>query len=274
MNHPYRVAAVEEFEAAVEEKGLNWEVVVCDGNNDAAKQTSDVEDLITQGVDLIVMSPVTADALTPVAKTIMDAGIPLVLLDRTINSEDYTTFVGGDNRMIGEIVADAIAADLGEEGGNIVEIQGTLGASATIDRHEGFADRIAEKYPNLKVVQDNTGEYDRAKAMTVMEDFIQTGVEVDAIYCHNDAMAMGAMTALQASGVEGVKIYGADGTVELMDEIKKETVSGTAFYPTGSTKAVEVIEKILNGEEVEKKYMVDVPLVTLENIDEYYDSGI
>lgn len=249
-------------------------MVVCDGNNDAAKQTSDVEDLITQGVDLIVMSPVTADALTPVAKTIMDAGIPLVLLDRTINSEDYTTFVGGDNRMIGEIVADAIAADLGEEGGNIVEIQGTLGASATIDRHEGFADRIAEKYPNLKVVQDNTGEYDRAKAMTVMEDFIQTGVEVDAIYCHNDAMAMGAMTALQAAGVEGVKIYGADGTVELMDEIKKETVSGTAFYPTGSTKAVEVIEKILNGEEVEKKYMVDVPLVTLENIDEYYDSGI
>lgn len=274
MNHPYRVAAVEEFEAAVEEKGLNWEVVVCDGNNDAAKQTSDVEDLITQGVDLIVMSPITADALTPVAKTIMDAGIPLVLLDRTINSEDYTTFVGGDNRMIGEIVADAIAADLGEEGGNIVEIQGTLGASATIDRHEGFVDRIAEKYPNLKVVQDNTGEYDRAKAMTVMEDFIQTGVEVDAIYCHNDAMAMGAMTALQAAGVEGVKIYGADGTVELMDEIKKETVSGTAFYPTGSTKAVEVIEKILNGEEVEKKYMVDVPLVTLENIDEYYDSGI
>ncbi len=274
MNHPYRVAAVEEFEQAIADKGLNWEVVVCDGNNDAAKQTSDVEDLITQGVDVIVMSPITADALTTAAAAVMDAGIPLVLLDRTIDSDDYTTFVGGDNRMIGEIVADAIAEDLGEEGGNIIELQGTLGASATIDRHEGLVDRIAEKYPNLNLIQDTSGDYDRAKAMTIIEDFLQTGQTVDAIYSHNDAMAMGAMTALQAAGVEGVKIYGADGTTEVMDEIKKGTIDGTAFYPTGSTQAVEVIEKILNGEEVEKQYLVDVPLVTAENVDEYYDQGI
>ncbi len=274
MNHPYRVAAVEEFEKAIEDKGLNWEVVVCDGNNDAAKQTSDVEDLITQDVDVIVMSPITADALTTAAAAVMEAGIPLVLLDRTIDSDDYTTFVGGDNRMIGEIVADAIAADLGEEGGNIIELQGTLGASATIDRHEGLVDRIAEKYPNLTLIQDTSGDYDRAKAMTIIEDFLQTGQTVDAIYSHNDAMAMGAMTALQAAGIEDVVIYGADGTTEVMDEIKKGTINGTAFYPTGSTQAVEVIEQILNGETVEKQYLVDVPLVTAENVEEYYDQGI
>ncbi len=273
MNHPYRVAAVEEFQQAVKDKGLNWKVVVCDGQNDNAKQTSDVEDLITQKVDVIVMSPITADPLAPVSKKVLEAGIPLVLLDRTISTDDYTTFVGGDNILIGQLVAEAIAKKLDGAEGKVVEIQGTLGSSATTDRHQGFLDTIA-KYPNIELISDTSADYDRAKALALMEDILQTTNDIAAVYCHNDAMAIGAMTALNSSNITGVDIYGADGTKEVFDEIKNGNITGSAFYPTGSTKAVEVIEEILAGKQVEKKYLVDVPLVDINNMDEYYDQGL
>ncbi len=273
MNHPYRVAAVEQFQAAVKAAGYNWEVIVSDGQNDTAKQMADVEDLIVRGVDVIVMSPINAEALAPVAKEVMDAGIPLVLLDRTISTDDYTVFIGGDNKMIGELVAEQIATAANGKEVKVVQLQGTLGASATIDRDAGFKETIA-KYPNIKIVQDLSAEYDRAAALDTMEDILQVEQDIFAVYCHNDAMAMGAMTAIQADDVKGVLIYGADGTKEVFDEIKKGTIAGTCLYPTGSEKAVEVIAQMLAGDKIERSYSVEVPYVNIDNVEEMYDQGI
>ncbi len=273
LNHPYRVAGVEQFKEAVTSNGFDWEVIVSDGQNDTAKQTADVEDMIVRDVDVIVLSPISAEALTPVAKKVMEAGIPLILLDRTISTDDYTVFIGGDNRMIGEITAEEIAKKANGKEVKIVQLQGTLGASATVDRDAGFKDTI-KKYPNLDLVYDFSAKYDRATALDVMEDVLQKEQDIFAVYCHNDSMAMGAMTAITADEIDDVLIYGADGTKEIFNEIKKGTVAGTCVYPTGAKEAVDIIAEILQGNEVNKKYSVDVPYVNIDNVDALFDLGI
>jgi ribose transport system substrate-binding protein len=273
MNTPYRVALKSEMEQTIAEKGLNWEIILTDGQNNSAKQTSDVEDLIQKGVDLIIMAPVQSEPLAPVAKRVMDAGIPLILIDRTISTEDYTAFVGGDNVMIGELAADFIGEKLSGKG-NVAMIQGTLGASATNDRYKGFVDTIKEKYPDIKLISDLTGDYKRDMGMKVMEDLLQANEQIDAVYSHSDNMILGALQASDAAGrTEGMITVSADGQKEAFDKIKEGKLSASIIYPTGAKEAVGIANKVLNGEKVDKINLIPVTLVDSENVDEMYDSG-
>ena len=270
FNTPYRVALIDEFKAEVERQGLNWEVIATDGQNNPLKQIADLEDLISKGCDIIICSPAQADPLTPIAKTIMDAGIPLILVDRTINSDDYTAFVGGDNVHAGEVVAQYILDHLGEEA-NVVEIQGTLGASATNDRHEGFRNAL-NGHDGIKIIDDQTADYKRDMALTLMENLLQAHDEIDVVYSHNDNMAVGCINPIPSAGrTNDILLFGIDGQKEAFDAIKNGTMTGSVFYPTGAVEAVELAKKILDGETVEKVNMMETPLITIENVDEWYD---
>ncbi len=272
LNTPSRVNLKKEMEDAIKDKGLNWEIILTDGQNNSAKQTSDVEDLIQRGVDLMILVPVQAEPLSPVAKKVMDAGIPLILIDRTISTDDYTAYTGGDNRMIGEIAADFLAEKIGGKG-KLAIIQGTLGTSATNERQEGFLAKM-EEYPDIEIISDLTADYKRDQAMKVMEDLLQANSELDAVFCHSDNMTLGALQAIEAAGRQNeIAIIGADGQKEVFDKIKENDLVASIIYPMGGAEAITLAEKILAGETVEKVNLIPVTLVRSENVEELYDQG-
>jgi ABC-type sugar transport system substrate-binding protein len=269
----FRVAGVEQLKAYVAEKGLNWEIIVTDGNNDASKQTSDIEDMIMQGVDAIICCPVTADTMAPAGAIVMEAGIPFVLVNRRITSEDFTCAITGSNYMIGQLVADDMAAKLGEKG-KVALIEGTLGASDTTDRTAGFLETIA-KYPNIEMVAQTSGDYVKDKGMACMEDILMRVPDLDGVFCQNDDMAQGAYLACEAAGATDVLIYGNDCYRSTLDMIKEGKIEGTTIYPTSVQAAVDVLISIFeNGGvyEGEKIIVQDVPLATIDNLDQYYDT--
>ncbi len=272
MNTPYRVALTTELEAAVKEKGYNWEFIFTDGKNDPTTQINNVYDLMASEVDLILMAPTQSAPLTPIAGEVLAQGIPLVLVDRTIDNDDYTTFVGGDNINAGEVVGQWIVDTYGTEKEVIVvEMQGTLGASATNDRHKGFRS-IVEKYPNIKIVSDQSADYKRDLGLTLMENILQANDHIDVLYCHSDNMALGAIEAIEAAGRTGeMHVFGTDGQKEMADMIKAGKATGTVFYPTGAAEAVDLIEKVLNGESYEKVNMLATPLILQDEVDDWYD---
>lgn len=276
MNHPYRVAMVEENIAYAKENYPNMEIVATDGQNDAVKQSQDVEDLIAMGVDLLLISPLTSDGLTEAVQMAMDAGIPVVCLDRNVEC-DVTCFVWSDNVAMGANTADYLAS-LCDSTANIIEIQGTAGASATTDRHSGFADRIAEAYPDMQIVATQDCDYLGANAMTYMEDMLQRfgPGEITAVYAHNDAMAMGAIEAIQASGRgdEGILVFGMDGENTAIDYVQEGTMAATTVYPYCAPEGVQVAWNILTGGTQEKTFQCTPVLITPENVDQYVGTGI
>ncbi|GHV34201.1 sugar ABC transporter substrate-binding protein [Synergistales bacterium] len=270
MNTPYRVALTTELQAEVEKRGLNWELILTDGQNNPNKQVNDAHDLMAKDVDLIIMAPTQSAPLTPVVGEIMDAGIPVLLVDRTIIGDKFSAFVGGDNINAGEVVAKYIIEKRGDSM-NVVEMQGTLGASATNDRHKGFRDYVA-KYPNIKILSDQTGDFLRDKALALTENILQANDKVDVLYCHSDNMALGAIEAIDAAGRKGeMFVFGTDGQKQACDKIRDGSITGTVFYPTGAVEAVDIAYKILNGQPYEKVNMLPTPLITIENVDEWYD---
>jgi ribose transport system substrate-binding protein len=198
MNHPWRVAMVEGNQRYVDENLPNVEFIVTDGQNSSEKQVTDVETLLARGVDVLMISPLTSDALTPVVMDALDAGIPVVTMDRRVNVP-VTVHVGAENRPIGQSAGEFIAEQIGGTGA-VIEIQGTAGASATIDRHDGFMDAI--EGTDIEVVASQHADYLRENALRFMEDQLQRfgPGEIQAVYAHNDEMALGAVQALEAAG--------------------------------------------------------------------------
>lgn len=272
----YRVAGVEQLKEYIAEQGLNWEVIVTDGKNDAATQTANVEDLLSQGVDAMIMCPVTEDTMTTAAESVMAAGIPLVLVNRKVQNEDaYTCAVTGSNYQIGQLSADDMAKRLGETG-KVALIEGTLGATDNTDRAKGFLETIA-KYPNIEVVADVSGDFVKDKGMTVMEDILIKNPDLQAVFCANDEMAQGCYLACESAGKEGILIYGNDGYKSTLDMIKEGKITGTCMYPTSVQSAVDVlIEYFENGNSYDgpKEIIDDVPIVLPETVDEFYDSAL
>lgn len=275
MNHPFRVAMVEENVAYAKEHYPEMEIIVTDGNNDSAKQVSDVEDLIAQGIDALIISPLTAEALTDVCAKAMEAGIPVITLDRNVNTE-VTTFIGAENKPMGVASAKLLAEMTGGKA-RIIEIQGTAGASATIDRHDGFVEELAN-YPEMEIIAEQYCDYLRENAMVFMEDMLQRfgPGEIDAVYAHNDEMALGALEAIRAAGREdeGIKIIGMDGTEVAFEAIKSGAMAFTVVYPYCAPEGVQVAYQILNGEKVDTRIQLDTAIVSAENVDEWIGKGL
>lgn len=275
MNHPFRVAMVEENVAYAKEHYPNMEIIVTDGNNDSSKQVADVEDLIAQGIDLLVISPLTAEALTDVCEKAMKAGIPVLTLDRNVNTE-VTSFIGAENRPMG-VASAKLLAEMLDEKGRIIEIHGTAGASATIDRHEGFIEELAN-YPEMEIIAEQYCDYLRENAMRYMEDMLQRfgPGEIDAVYTHNDEMALGAVEAIRAAGREdeGIKVIGMDGTEVAFEAIQNGSMAFTVVYPYCAPEGIQYAYKVLTGEKIDTRIQLDTAIVSEENIDEWIGKGL
>ncbi|VXB66341.1 Ribose ABC transporter substrate-binding protein [Arthrobacter sp. 9V] len=273
MNHPWRVAMVDQNVAYAKENLSNVDVKVTDGQNSASTQASNIEALIAQHPKAIILSPLTADALTPVAKKAMDAGIPVITLDREVNTP-VTTHIGADNKQIAEEAGKFMGEKLGGKG-NIIEIQGTAGASATIDRNSGFADAIS-KFPGLKIVASTDGDYQRNNATKFIENNIQRfkSGEVTAVYAHNDEMALGARLALEQAGVaDKVTIVSIDGQNEAIQAVADGKLAATFTYPYCAPEGIKAAYDAATGKTPDKKIVLKSVKIDAENAKEYIGKG-
>lgn len=272
----FTIAMMEDNIAYAKEHYPNIEFLQTDAHDDAATQASNIEDLIAAGVDLIMVSPLTEDGLTDACQAAMDAGIPVVTMDRTVLC-DVTCKVVADNYLMGQMAADKLAEMLGGKG-NVIECCGTYGASATYGRQYGFEERMAEKYPDIKIIDSKDCNYNSAEAATYMEDMLQkygTG-EIQAIYAHNDVMAYGAIETLKAAGRdnEGILVCGMDGEEAAFQMVKDGIMAFDIIYPTMAPEGVIAAYGILTGEAVDKEVWCEPTLVSAENVDEYLGTGL
>lgn len=275
LGEPWRVAMNDQIAAAAKNYPM-FEVIFSDAAQDNSKQIADIENFIQMGVDLIITSPNEAKPLTNVIKDAYEEGIPVILLDRKIEGDTYTQWIGADNVLIGKVCGEYIADVLLPDGGKVCEIKGLEGTSAGMERHEGFRAGIA-KNDKIEVVSMNNADWLREKAITVAEEMLQANEVIDMFFCHNDPMAEGAYIAAKNAGREQDMLFvGIDG-LPTPDGGIKSVIDGrlslTMIYPTGGKEAIESAYALLvEGKELEKTIVLDTMAITPENAAEVYAS--
>jgi len=244
-----------------------------DAQQDNSKQIADVESFIRKKVDLLIISPNEAKPLSGVVSKAYNAGIPVIVLDRGLETEDYTCFIGADNRLIGEEAGKYIAKTMNGKG-KIVEIQGLPGSPPAIDRSEGFRSVIKE-HSGIEIIHTIVADWLRPLAITQMEIVLRAQENIDLVYAHNDPMAIGAYLAAKNANRESEMLFvGIDALTDPSGGVKAVIdgrLSVTFLYPTCGKEAIENAVKILNGEEVPKKITLKTAVITNENAEKYYD---
>lgn len=256
LNNPFFVSMKEGAEKKAKE--LGYELVVLDSQNEAAKERSNIEDLVQQGVAAIIVNPTDSDAVGNAIKVANDAKIPVLTVDRKANSGTVASHIASDNVKGGQMAAEFILNKLGGKA-NIVELQGIPGASATRDRGTGFHKGVDNK-AGVKVVSSQPADFDRQKGLSVMENIMQATPNFDAIFAHNDEMALGALKALK--GKKAV-VVGFDGTADAIKAVEAGEMAATiAQQPDlmGSI-AIENAIKVIKKENVEKEIPVELKIV-------------
>lgn len=228
LNNPFFVSLDEGISDLASENGT--EVKSVDAQNDTAKQTNDVDDLIQQGVDILLINPVDSSAITPAVESANAAGIPVITIDRSSDGGEVVTLVASDNTEGGEMAAEYIMEISGKDVVT-VQLEGVPGASATRERGKGFMN-IAED--SLDVVDSQTANFDRAEGLTVMENMLQANPEIKAVFAQNDEMALGAIEAIQAAGLtDSIQVVGFDGTEDGIKAVEEGKLSATVAQQPG-----------------------------------------
>ena len=271
LGEPWRVAMNDQIAMAAE-KHPEFEVIFADAAQDNSKQIADIENFVQMGVDLIITSPNEATPLTNAVSAAYDAGIPVILLDRKIDGDKYTQFIGADNVDMGRIAGEYVADTLLPDGGKVCEIKGLEGTSGGIDRDNGFREGI-KKNDKIEIVAVNNADWLREKAITVAEEMLQTNDEIDLFLALNDPMAEGAYIAAKNAGKEGdILFVGFDGLPTPDSGIRSVMdgrLSMTQVYPTGGTEAIESAYQLLvEGKELDKTLTLTSEIVVPDNAEE------
>lgn len=256
LNNPFFVSMKEGAEKKAKE--LGYELVVLDSQNEAAKERSNIEDLVQQGVAAIIVNPTDSDAVVNAIKVANDAEIPVLTVDRKSNGGTVASHIASDNVKGGQMAAEFILSKLGGKA-NIVELQGIPGASATRDRGTGFHKGVDGK-TGVKVVSSQPADFDRQKGLSVMENIMQATPNFDAIFAHNDEMALGALKALKG---KKALVVGFDGTADAVKAVEAGEMAATIAQQPDlmGTMAVENAIKVIKKENVEKEIPVDLKIV-------------
>jgi ribose transport system substrate-binding protein len=258
LNNPFFVSMKEGAEKKAKE--LGYEIIVLDSQNDATKERSNVEDLVQQGIAVLIINPTDSDAVANSIAVANEKKIKVLTVDRKSNGGEVISHIASDNVKGGEMAATFILEKLGGKG-NLVELQGIPGSSATRDRGKGFHN-IVDKKEGVKVVASQAADFDRQKGLTVTENIIQATPTFDAIFAHNDEMALGAIKAIKTAN-KNVLIVGFDGN----DDAKAAVASGDLAATIAQKPdlmgeiAVENAVKVAKGETVEKEIPVELLLI-------------
>ena len=265
MANDFRKAQVFEVRDAVA-KHDNLKFVYSDAKGKISLMIRQINKFISKKVDLIILGTNNAKSVVPVVAKAHNSGIPVIVLDRGIDGDEYTIFINSDNIKIGEIGAKYIASRLNNKG-RVLLLEGIQTADVTHLRTKGFMDEIS-KHKDIKVIK-RTGNYLRKDAIIEMEKLLKDGIEVDAIFSESDSMLSGVRTVLNKRSIDpsSIIMVGCDYTSEAQSAIKKGTQSASILFPLGGKFSVDMALKIFNNEKVPKHIYIPVELVTKKNVD-------
>jgi ABC-type sugar transport system substrate-binding protein len=239
-----------------------FELKFSDAQQKQENQIQAIRSYIAQGVDVIAFSPVVETGWDAVLQEAKAANIPVILTDRAVDSEDetlYESFIGSDFVLEGERVGEWVVEQYDGEGYKVVELQGTTGSAPAIDRKEGF--EAAIEGSDLEIIDSQTGNFTRAEGKTVMEGFLNAHDDIDLVFAHNDDMGLGAIEAIEAAGMvpgEDIKIV----TIDAVKDGMQALADGKINYivecnPLLGPDLAEIAKKVIAGEEVEKRIVVE-----------------
>lgn len=269
---PWRVQFNKDLRAEAA-KYDNVDVLFADANDRTEKQVADVENYIRQEVDAILISPKESAGLTGVVEQATDAGIPVFVLDRNVDTDKFVQWVGGDNHLIGQAAGKYVLGLLGGKGkakGKIIEIWGGLGTQAAHDRANGFHESFENESGVTFLLDKQSGDWKQDQAYDIMSTALRNYEDIDVVYGHNDPMAYGAYLAAKDAGREkDIKFVGIDALPgEGVMWVANGELAATFLYPTPGAEGLRQALAHLKGEKVEKSVVMGTETVTSANADE------
>lgn len=260
LNNPFFVTLKKGAEEEAKAKGM--EIISVDAQNDSAKQLSDIEDLIQKKVDVLLINPTDSGAVVGAIEAANNANIPVITLDRSADGGEVVAHIASDNVAGGKMAGDFILEKLGNKG-KVVELEGIPGSSAARERGEGFHNAV-DGIDGVEVVAKQAADFDRAKGLSVMENILQQSKDINAVFAHNDEMALGALQALEAAGLTDVVLVGFDATDDAVAAVKDGKMTATVAQKpeTIGQQGVDKALQVANGETVDKFIPIDLELVT------------
>jgi ribose transport system substrate-binding protein len=272
LAEPYRVRMNDDIRKAADKiPQFRGKVQFLDAAQDNSKQVSDVENLLTKQVDLLMISPNEARPLTEAVKNAMKK-VPVVVLDRKVEGDGYTTFIGADNVAIGRQAGEYFKTAVLPQGGKIVEIKGLSGSTPAAERDQGFRQGIQGS--NIEIVATEDAKWERSAGQEKMDALLKAHPDIQAVFSQNDPMAEGAWLAAQAAGRGNLKFVGIDGLpIESggIKAVEQGRLQATNLYPTGGAEAVEAAKKLLiDCVPPPKQQTLPTQLITKDNAAEVY----
>ncbi len=268
MQNEFIVNISDEMQKKAEELGA--ELIIVDAERSPLKQIEQVESFIAQKVDVIILNPCEYEASSPAVTKALAANIPIVNVNSATKVQP-TAFVGSNDVESGRIAMKFIAEKLGSKG-NIVMIEGLNGQAAQIQREQG-AKEIMKEFPGLNMIAQQTAEWDRAKSMDLMQNWIQSyGTKINAVFAHNDEMGLGAVKALQDAGMKDkVIVVSIDAIADALQAVKKGDLDATVFQDARKqgAGAIETAVKIARGQKFDREVLIPFKLLVKEDVDSY-----
>ena len=244
------------------------EITYLDAANDAATQITQIEQAVLNGTQAVICLAVDAKQAQPIVTACNDANVPLIAFNRVFEGCD--TFVGADNAVAGRIVAERCGEILGGKG-NIALVQGIMGQANTYERTNAIVATLEEKYPDVKIVLDGAADWKRDKALELVETWLQSGTEFDAVIALNDDSALGAQQALAAAGKTDVPVFSINGDPSGINGVNDGLLDCTAFQApfTQADKALEIAMEYIQGGTPTDSFRVEYELITADNVADY-----
>ncbi|ARD48900.1 ribose ABC transporter substrate-binding protein RbsB [Sporosarcina sp. P33] len=257
LNNPFFVTLSEGVKEQAKDSGS--EVIVVDAQDDASKQASDVEDLIQQGVDLLIINPTDSEAVVSAVESANSSNVPVITVDRSAAGGEVVSHIASDNKAGGVLAGEYMLELLGEDHAKVAELEGIAGSSAARDRGAGFNEAVEGK---VNIAAKQTANFNRAEGLTVMENILQANPDIKAVFAHNDEMALGALEAIQSAGKD-IIVIGFDATDDAVNSVKDGKLAATIAQKPEEIgkKAMEAAVAKLNGEEIEADIPVELELI-------------
>jgi galactofuranose transport system substrate-binding protein len=276
--NPFRIAETQSIRDEAKKVGVE-KLIVTNAASQINKQNSDIQDMLAQGAEVLIVAPLNADGLEPAFQAAADQGVPVFLIDREVTAkpcENYITFMGSNFFRQGRQAADLLAEATNEKA-QVAILEGTPGASVTTDRQNGFVKQVKAEYPDMEVVASQTANFVRTEGQTVMEQLLQSNPDIDAVYGHNDEMALGAIQAIRDAGKtpgKDVKIVSIDGTEGAVQALAQGQMNGVVeSNPRFGPLAFQTVEKFLSGDPIPQKIIIQDRIYTPENAQENLDAA-
>lgn len=274
LNNPWFVVLADTAQS--EARRLGYEVTVFDSQNDPAKEATSFENIVSSGYRAVLLNATDAEGSVANVRRARDAGIPVFTMDREINATDAAVSQVLSDNYAGAVALGQHFVERVGESGRYVELLGLVADNNTWNRSKGFHS-VVDRFPGLKMVAQQSADFDRSKALEVMDSILQAHPDIDAVFCGNDAMALGAYQALLAAGrASKVKVFGFDGSDDAVASVAAGGLVATAMqYPKVMAKTVaEFADRYLKGDKgLPQKVPVAVDLVTRENVGQFGDHG-